>query len=78
MIKVDFVSAIAYFLIFTIALVLFLWLLYNYYSQKNRKKKGLGDKLLQCPYCSFVFRDLQKSDIKVCPQCKSYITQKEG
>lgn len=69
----DIYTAIALYLFVTVVLVMASWIFYNW-----DKDKPLGEQqqfLEQCPYCTFVFFDYKNSNIKICPNCKSYVTQ---
>lgn len=71
MIKINIVTAISIYLCFSLSIVFILWIFYNY------RKSGMFNKtdyLQQCPYCTFIFFNYKKTDIQICPQCKSYLT----
>ncbi len=70
---IDLYSAIALYLIVTVVLVMAGWIFYNWGTEKPLAEQQ--QFLAQCPYCTFVFFDYKKSNIKICPNCKSYITQ---
>ena len=73
MIRVDFLWAISVYLSLTIVLVIGHWIIYTYRKEKNILNNTKFVE--QCPYCTCVFFDYaDESSIKICPQCKSYIT----
>ena len=73
MIKIDFNVAIAAYLFLTIIVVMARWIFYNWYRDSN---KGADTQYMeQCPYCTYVFFDFQRAELKICPRCKSLITK---
>lgn len=72
MIKIDFSTAVALFLIFDLALVMVLWAIYNCNGKKETDIQD-SNYFRQCPYCCLVFFDYEKSRLRTCPQCKSLI-----
>jgi|CXWL01.1.fsa_nt_gi hypothetical protein len=72
MIKIDFSMAVALFLIFDMALVMVLWVIYNYKESKEVDIQS-AKNFRQCPYCCIIFFDYQKQPLRTCPQCKSLI-----
>ena len=72
MIKIDFVSAIALFLSFSLFLVFTLWIFYTW-SEKLDSFNQIKN-LQQCPYCTYIFFAYRETELKVCPQCKSYLS----
>ena len=72
MIKIDFSAAIGIFLIFDLALVMALWVIYSYNSGREVDIQD-SSHFRQCPYCCIVFFDYQKNPLRTCPQCKSLI-----
>lgn len=72
MIRVDIVLAISIYLCFSLCLVFILWVFYNFSGRRTSVSDETND-LQQCPYCTYVFRNYQKGEVYICPQCKSYI-----
>jgi len=72
MIKIDLVVAISVFLFFILLLVIGQWLSYNTH-QENRSFISESRYLFQCSFCTFLFFDYTETNIKKCPNCKSYI-----
>lgn len=73
---IDLTSAIALYLIIAVVLVMAGWIFYNW----GTTEKPLAEQqqfLEQCPYCTFVFFDYNSASIKICPGCKSYITNED-
>ena len=71
MIKIDFSSAIAIYLSFSIFLVFVLWIFYNY------KKNDIINEtqyLRQCPYCTYMFFNYTSET----PPKAQKIKEKEG
>ncbi len=72
MIKIDFATAIAFFLILQAVLVMVFWVIYNCNGKKVLDIHH-STYFRQCPYCCFVYFDYQKGSLRCCPQCKSLI-----
>ena len=72
MIHIDLDIGIALYLFLTVSLVLMMWMSYNY--SKDKPLTNQQKDLEQCPFCTFVFFDYKKLNVKICPNCKSYIT----
>jgi len=74
MIKIEFSLAISVIISLAITLVFVKWIFYNYYRNEN----GDDDSqyVQQCPFCTYVFLDYHKETVKMCPNCKSLITNK--
>ncbi|OGX08195.1 MAG: hypothetical protein A2Y03_03100 [Omnitrophica WOR_2 bacterium GWF2_38_59] len=71
MIKIDINIAISVFLSLSILLVFTVWLFYNY---KRSSILSEINELEQCPYCAHIFPKDKDSELKNCPQCKSYLS----
>ena len=76
MITINFSDAISAYLCGALLLVFGLWIFYNY-REPHRRLSDDTEKITQCPYCSYVFINQQKSEIFSCPECKSYIMKKD-
>ena len=73
MIKIDFNWAMASYIFIIIALVIGHWIFYT-----CRRDKGIfiDSKFFQeCPYCTYIFLNYEEGDLKMCPRCRSYITE---
>lgn len=72
MIKIDFATAVSFFLILHGLLVMAYWV---FYTSTNKKVLDIHHSTFfrQCPYCCFVYFDYQKESLRCCPQCKSLI-----
>lgn len=70
MIAIDLTLGISLFLSIIITLVIVSWFRYTYDKQAKIKTKR---KIIQCAYCSHLFYDLEKKEIKICPNCQSYL-----
>lgn len=77
MIKIEFSLAIAIYLIFTVCLILVLWLVFE-------RKKLQGTISLekgffwQCNVCTYVYVDSTHNVISLCPRCGSYNKKEES
>ena len=72
MIKIDFSLAISIYISFIVLLVIGHWIIY---TCSEERKIFDGIKFIeQCPYCTCIFFDYEESSIKICPQCKSYLS----
>jgi len=72
MIKVEFSLAIAIYLIFTVCLILVLWLFFERKKLKtlvSLKEKGF---FWQCNVCTYVYVDSTHDVISKCPRCESF------
>jgi len=71
MIKIEFSLAIAIYLIFTVCLILALWLLFE-----RKKLKGIVSLekgfFWQCNVCTYVYVDSTHNVISQCPRCDSF------
>jgi len=74
MIVINLDLAISLIISITLILVISSW--FRYTKEESRSLKQTKD-VVQCPYCSYVFVDFLKKEIKTCPQCESYIEKKE-
>lgn len=54
MIKIDFTSAVSFYISFAIALVFIMWVFYNFYRNGGPNEV---QHLHQCPYCTYMFFD---------------------
>jgi len=75
MIKLDFVTAIAIFLIIPILFVFIRWVFYNCY--RNEGLDYQSDYLQQCPYCNYLFFCYDNASMRECPRCHSLIASAE-
>lgn len=73
MIAVDLIWAISFLISFALLLVFVLWIFYNFFEEAKSQDVASSADLEQCPYCLSLFFDYQKSDVKTCPHCKSYV-----
>jgi len=51
-------------------LVIISWFRYTIKEKSSLSQPG---DVTQCPYCSYIFKDFLKKEIKICPRCESYI-----
>jgi hypothetical protein len=75
MIAINLDLAISLSLTLILLLVIGSWLRYTIKEDSSLKETG---DLTQCPYCSYVFIDFLKKEIKICPRCESYIENKKA
>ena len=73
MIKIELDIFVSAFMIVVLLLVLVRWIFYTYSGADGLR--FTADRFQQCPYCAYVFTALDKSDIKICPQCRSLISE---
>lgn len=71
MIKIEFSLAIAMYLIFTVCLILILWLLFERKKQKTLVSLEKGF-FWQCNVCTYVYVDTTYDVISKCPRCESF------
>ena len=72
MIPIDTVWAISLYIFFGLALVIGKWMSYNCNGDKEIFERS--EFLQQCPYCTHLYFDYQRSPLKVCPRCQSYLS----
>lgn len=63
-------------LVISIILILVIISWFRYTIKEDRSLNQSKD-VVQCPYCSYVFTDFLKQEIKICPRCESYIENKK-
>lgn len=73
MIKLDFAIAVSIFLSIPLALVFIPWMFYN--CREDGEGLDQSQYVQQCPYCTYIFFDYQKVQLKTCPRCHSLITK---
>ncbi|NQV04376.1 MAG: hypothetical protein HQ532_02660 [Candidatus Omnitrophica bacterium] len=77
MIKIEFSLAIAIYLIFTVCLILLLWLVFE--RKKLQSTISLEKGFFwQCSVCTYVYVDSTHSVISQCPRCESYSKKEES
>ncbi len=76
MISVDAAWAVSSYIFFGLALVIGKWIFYN--SNGDKEIFERSEFLEQCPYCTHLFFDYQRSHLKVCPRCQSYLSVNPG
>lgn len=74
MITINFDIAVGLFFTIVLLLVIGSWIRYTMDDERSLKKSA---DLAQCPYCSFIFIDFSRKEIKVCPRCESYVENKK-
>ncbi len=75
MISIDLDLALSLYISLILVLVFMGTIAYN--CHRGKKEDVIYQKsryLEQCPYCTHIFFDYHESSLKVCPQCKSYLT----
>ena len=72
MITVDIISAIAIYIFLIVGLVIGKWIFYNLSEDNGVYERS--EFLEQCPYCTHLYFDYQRSGLKVCPRCQSYLS----
>jgi len=77
MIKIEFSLAIAMYLIFTVCLILILWLLFERKKQKVSVSLEKGF-FWQCNVCTYVYVDTTHNVISKCPRCESFNKKEES
>ncbi len=79
MIEISVSWAVAVFLSVPITLVLGVWIFYNC---RDEEPTDNTEFLTRCQYCGHMFFNYRRSEIIVCPLCKSYLsadlTDKQG
>ncbi len=75
MINIDFSTAVAIFLTFTLLIVFIPWIFYNYFRKEDWDYESPYVK--QCPYCTYIFFHYDPAQFVTCPRCHSLI-QEEG
>jgi len=75
MIKIEFAFAISLLISFSLCLVFIKWLFYTYYENKNVDTQS--NYFQQCPFCTYIYFDYHKDQIKMCPRCKSLVAKND-
>jgi len=72
MIRLEFSSAVALYLFFSVIVILTLWVFFGHRSYKDKYKSG--DKFVwHCTICDYTFIDSVREDISQCPRCGSFV-----
>lgn len=77
MIKIELTLLVALYLIFTVCLILIVWI----YFEKRKILRPLSTDMSffwQCNICTHVYVDTRHSVISQCPKCGSYNKKEEG
>jgi len=81
MIKIDIYYSIAILLSITVSVFFMRWMTVTRDTQKTKDTFSFRN-LIQCPFCSYLFFNYDKEEIKTCPRCQSYLipttTQKKS
>ena len=70
MIIINLDLAISLVLSLVLLLVIGSWFRYTIEEESSLKQPR---DAVRCPYCSYVFVDISKQEIHICPRCESYI-----
>ena len=75
MIKIDISTAIAAYLVFSVIVVLVIWMTYEH-SWKIKKYSSDKQVIWQCVICFYTYVDSTHQTYSTCPQCGSYNERK--
>ncbi len=75
MITLDFSLALSVYFFSILLLVSAGGVFYNLTRKEENTK--LSTIVEICPYCTFIFLNYRKTEISICPRCKSYVNLKE-
>ena len=78
MIKIDFLLAISIYLSASLLFLLGKWILVNNKDRAIRYMSQDTKFILQCPICSFIYRDYTNGAVSICPRCESYSKREEA
>jgi len=76
MIQFEFETAIFLYLLVSIFIFLFAWILFSKIKIPSEYVGGL-DSIWQCLICTYIYVDSKNEQISKCPRCKSYNERKE-
>jgi len=72
MIKVELSIAVGIYLIFSMILLLSLWVWQSFKKEKHISLASDEKKVVQCSVCFYSYVDNKKDSISKCPQCGSW------
>lgn len=72
MIRLEFSTAVALYLSFSVIIILILWIAFEY--RKEGKKFTSGGRFIwHCSICDNTYVDSKHENISQCPRCGSYV-----
>lgn len=71
MIKLDITTLIFLYTLFSVIIILVIWIIYGYVGVKKFSPKDIR-YIWKCSVCSHVYVDSKHEDMSICPLCGSY------
>lgn len=71
MIKLDITGLMFLYTLFSVIIILIIWVIYGYMGLKRFSPKDVR-YIWKCSVCSHIYVDSKHEDMSVCPLCGSY------
>ena len=71
MISLDITTLIFLYTLFSVIIILIIWIIYGYIGVRRFSPKDIR-YIWKCPVCSHIYVDSKHEDMSVCPLCGSY------
>lgn len=72
MIRLEIGTLIFFYILFSVIIILVIWLVSGYNRMKKASRKSLVDYICKCLVCMHTYVDSKNEELSVCPLCGSY------